>query len=325
MIRVVILSLVLAFTTLAEARPPITFWWPLTNAPKPQKAFVERVNDLSAAMDLIDGGGASPPAVARTGKAALSSSGAYVTLFEITPGNSKLGAFTLQVNGESARQSRLRVVDRIGYTTSVAGVVTLSGAGNNPVVSGVVGVPATPAAPGLVISAGSVAVSWVTLTGVYGSELQVSTDGGATWALVGNKRYGSQTSSAVFRGAAGPSAGVSFRLRQWNSLGFSAFSVVASGTTGASHGSFPQVFAIDTSEVPVTSVTWNDLAGGYFFGTDGGVVSDCTVSSANMDVQALPSTNIVRVRARTCHGQPAVVQWVVDAPPTMTAPIPIIE
>jgi hypothetical protein len=298
----------------AAQRTEIPFWWPLTNAPAPFKKLVDRVNDLSAVADSIDGGGStSATATRRTGKIAVPNTGAYVDLIRFTPGASKTGAIKLMVQGESSAPSRLYVEDFISYTTDGSGNVTLNAASGG-VVTGVAGVPSTPAAPGTVVSASSVAVSWAVPAGAFGCEPQVSIDAGANYVRINNTRYGQKTTSATFRGLAGATAAIKLRVRCWNAVGFSAFSSVTDETTGASHTSADQPYAIDEAQVPVTSRNWNDLKPFYFYG-DSGDGGTCPFSTAFLDVSAEASTTQVVVKSRTCSSKTGVVRFVADLPP----------
>lgn len=294
-------------------RAPIPFWWP--PAAVPFKALTDRVNNLSSFADTIDGGGAAASATRRTGKVTVPSSGAYVDLFRFTPGASKTGMIKLFVQGESDAPSRLYVEDVISYTTNGSGVVTLNGAAaGGAEVTGVMGVPTAPAAPSAMVNAADVAVTWAVPAGAFGCEPQVSIDAGANYVRINNTRTGQKTTSTTFRGLAGASAAIKLRVRCWNAIGFSAWSIVTDATTGASHTAEAQPYAIDAAQVPVTSRSWDDLKPLYFYGTngEGGV---CTITAAFVDVLVSGGTTELVVKSRTCSSKVATVRFTADIPP----------
>lgn len=297
----------------AAQRPPVRLIDPVSQ-PLNRAAFEARVNELSAAMDAIGGAPGATVPVRKVGKVTVPSSGAWVDVYRFAPGNSKRGAVFVQLHGETDAPSNLIVSDLLGYQTSVTGTVFVLGPYGNPDNTGAAGVPGTPAAPGAMAGASSVALTWAAVTPASeGWQAQVSIDAGSTWVNVGNKFYDRKSTGTTFTGLAGAMAAVKFRVRAFNGFGFSAWSSVTDATTGGTHTSD----ALPLSQLghwplPVTEVAWDDLEGGHFYG-----VSRLGASGGTGDliIQAIGSTNNFVIRAKTQNSKTGTVRYILDVPP----------
>lgn len=257
-------------------RPRVRLVDPVSQ-PLNRKAFEDRVNDLSGAIDAIDGGSSATTQI-KTGTVTIAAgapTSAWMDLWRFAPGLSKRGAMSVQIIGDSTGSSGasvVRVDDRFEWSTNGSGIVFVQGYAGHSQSIGDPGCPATPTAPSATVGADSITVGWTSVPTALGYEILYSVDAGATYHLALPRAQRTDV-SFVFKGHVAPSSAVKLKVRAYNDVGFSFDSPATDATTGAGHWS--QTPCVDAASgydtipciqrqlapaiVPSIAIIWDDL------------------------------------------------------------------